>query len=639
MTLLMAAGLLMACPSDPPAPDASAVDASGDGAGSPDATPDPGPPADPRCCSDGLCGFGEACIQGSCLPAPGASGCYKDSECGPGQQCQDAVVCETCGVETPTCAPHAGQCRYPAGCCNGPADCAAGEVCVQGTCQGPPADTQRCWAASHCAAGLACEAVPACPCGVSGCTAEPGWCAVPGVCCIVDAECGPGGRCVAGACQAAPSDGACYADADCGPSRACAGASLCPCGSTACSVPTTAGRCVDPAAAACLTSADCGATRLCLEGATCATAPSDGACFFDGHCGVGRLCQGAVVCPDGQTCEAPTAPGTCVTQATACQADADCPVAMTCVVPDRAYCPGEGEPAEGVCVAAVDSACWTSDQCPLDRHCTGESICTSPIGCTEPNRPGFCETFPYKGDCCDSHRDCGAGYECRNSNSTISCPPNGTSVCLPKVDYGESCWNYFDCPAGMVCNMSRICACNARCGKSHEGTCQLASEQTCNSNSDCGTDSTCARNLECLFNPCFPTDNCSLGGLCMPTQLGLCWGHSSCGEDMYCKGLKLCPANTECPDNDQPGECAPQEEIGGCCTSYFACGAGLRCMSAVNKDECILDVSSTCVPYGKYNEVCYADEDCAPNRKCVGASICACGQDGCTPKAGSCALF
>ena len=101
-----------------------------------------------------------------------------------------------------------------------------------------------------------------------------------------------------------------------------------------------------------------------------------------------------------------------------------------------------------------------------------------------------------------------------------------------------------------------------------------------------------------------------------------------------------CPADATCPEVDKPGLCAPEEEAGGCCDSYFACGTGLRCVSAVSKTSCKLDVSAICVPFGVFNSACYTDEECSPNRECSGQQMCACGLEGCDtpPKPGNCVL-
>ena len=647
-----ALGGVMGCSSSAaaPSPDASVDADAADGADSVhgDAAADGTATADtgPGCCAPGTCSPGQRCLQGRCHTAPGQGSCFLDGDCKPGQVCDAPTVC-ACGDDA--CEPSPGTCLYPPPCCNGDDDCAGGApagTCFEGTCQATPAGT--CWADRQCPTGQVCEGVRSCPCGLSpgdpGCEgpAAPGYCALAGACCVGDAECGGGGSCVAGGCVPKPSAGRCYADAQCDAGQVCAGAYECPCdGDAACAVATTPGWCMAPSEAVCTKADQCGEAGFCAahEGAAaCAPLPAPGGCLEDANCGLGRTCYGASW--DGGTPN----PGVCRTEARACQDDAGCGPGMRCVLADRGWCAAPGvapaPPAEGLCVPLADDGCWAKADCLPFERCTAEVICDDPAGCDAPNKPGFCTSPPLEGDCCTSHKECGPGYECRNSDTTMTCPPMDTATCLPVPDYGDSCWNFMDCPAGMVCNRVHVCPCNARCWRSHEGACELASEQYCNSDIDCGGEYTCARDLECLFNPCISSDDCGLGGECHLTLPGQCWSHAECGEGSYCKGLSLCPSDTTCPDNDQPGQCAPQEDAGACCQSYFACGAGLRCLSTVTKTECKLDPSSVCVPFGTYNQDCFSDADCAPNRQCVGAKVCACGVQSCTdaPQAGTCQI-
>jgi len=633
----MASGLT-ACPSnDPPptSPDVTAPDVTTDAADT-TADADTGPGEQEGCCDiTGVCALGEICIEGVCHPAPN-SGCYFDGACNPGQTCQDAERCTTCGPDS-SCNPVVGECLYGAGCCNADSECGAEEVCAEGVCRTRPTGEGACWTNAQCDAGLVCEGGDSCPCGVSGCTATPGYCGLAGACCLTDKECGDG-VCVAGSCQEKPAAGSCFADSDCTDGKICAGAALCECGSTSCKVPTTPGTCLDAAEVVCQTHNDCDDGWICLAGVACGVQVTPEQCYLDAHCGPTGQCDGGVVCPQGETCEAPTQKGLCLTKPVACTTDSECKPGLRCAIPDTYYCPGEDDPVEGVCVPELDEGCWNNDDCSGQLRCASEFICTDPEGCAEPHKAGFCFIYPIEGDCCVSHRDCGPGFQCRNNNTTETCPPNATAVCVPEPVIGETCYNYFDCPAGLVCNNAFICACNARCWRSMMGDCELPSEQFCNANTDCGTDSTCARDWECLFNPCFNTQDCALGGKCQKDKPGQCWSHYDCEADHYCKGLAICPSNTTCPQNDEPGVCAPEEEAGACCNSYFACGDGTRCVSAATNTECVLDVSSTCVPFTQFNVTCYSDEDCADSRYCEGQVVCPCGAEDCTPQEGNCVL-
>jgi len=633
-------------------PNATADAAADADAGADASQPDGTHEADtgPGCCSPGTCAPGQRCLQGRCHTVPGEGSCLLDDDCRPGQVCDEPTVC-ACDDEA--CEPNPGRCLYPPPCCNADDECAGDgttKVCFEGRCEATAPGT--CWDDRQCPDGQVCEGVTSCPCGLSpgdpGCEGEaaPGYCALPGACCAGDAECGPGGACVAGGCVPKPSPGRCFADADCGAGEVCAGAYECACdGDGPCAVSTTPGWCLAPGEAACTRADQCGEARLCVAhegGALCVPVPPPEGCYEDANCGAGRTCYGATWSGDGAGPGAAPTPGVCHTETRACQDDAGCGPGMRCVLPDRGWCAAPGvapaPPAQGLCVPLTDDGCWAKGDCLPFERCTGEVICDDPAGCDAPNHAGYCTNPPLEGDCCTSHQECGPGYECRNADTTMTCPPMDTATCLPVPDYGDSCWNFMDCPTGMVCNRVFVCPCNARCWRSREGACELASEQFCNSNIDCGGEYTCARDLECLFNPCISSDDCGLGGKCHLTLPGQCWSHAECGDGNYCKGLSLCPSDTTCPDNDQPGQCAPQEEAGACCQSYFACGPGLRCLSTVTKTECELDPSSVCVPFGTFNQDCFSDADCAANRKCVGAKVCPCGVSSCTdpPQAGSC---
>lgn len=625
------------CPASTPAPDIKDVSVT-DTADTADGTaPDTAGEPVGCCAISGVCPLGELCISGVCHVTPG-SGCYYDGECSPGQTCNDSELCTTCGPDS-TCEAKVGACKYGAGCCNSNGDCGGGERCVEGTCRPKPPAEGTCWDDSHCTGELVCEGGESCPCGVSGCTAEPGYCGTAGVCCSGDQEC-DGAVCVAGACHQAPTAGSCFADTDCDSGKVCAGAALCPCGSEeSCKVLTTAGTCLDAADVVCQAHSDCDDGWVCLGGVACGPNLGPNECYLDSHCGLSAICDGGSVCPDGDTtCETPTSKGLCLTLPQVCDNESDCGPGLRCVVPDIFVCPDTDAPTEGICVPEKDEGCWSNNDCPFNLRCASEEICVDPAGCADSHYAGFCDTFPQEGDCCVSHADCASDHECRNNNTTATCPPNATAVCVPKPTLGEECYNYFDCPAGLVCNNAFICACNARCWRSRMGDCALPSEQYCNADTDCGTDSTCARDWECLSNPCYNTNDCALGGKCQADAVGQCWAHHQCESGQFCKGLKVCPSNTTCPQNDEAGSCAPKDDVGACCDSYYACAPGTRCVSAASNTECKLDVSSTCVPLTVFNQTCFTDEDCAESRKCDGQTVCACGQQDCTPAEGTCVL-
>ncbi len=606
----------------------------------PDATtPDAAPERAVGCCPQGICPTSEACYAGACLPvARGEDACYLAAECAPGQICAGAVTC-ACGE---TCEPTAGRCAWPEGCCNADTDCAAGQRCEGGRCLDAPRD--GCWADGDCAAGRACEGAKVCGCGDSGCESTPGWCALPGVCCVLDAECGPDGQCLDGRCVAEPAGDSCWRDADCGGAETCRGASTCPCtpgaGDVAnCALPSTPVRCEGPDNTCCSADADCGAGELCVEGRGCLPRPDVAAnsCWVDGHCGAGRVCEGATLCDCNEADCAPRA-GTCRTEVIACNPDSSqCPAGLKCVVPDRAFCPGEASPEEGVCVPLNDEGCWTSDDCNPNVRCGAEVVCLTEGGCEAPNRPGICDTKVRKWDCCNSHRECGPGLECRNQNSSQTCPPSGSAVCVPIPDAGRTCWNYDDCPDGLACQKVVICGCNGRCFFNRIGQCEAPT--FCEADTDCGDFMACARDVECILSPCSSVTTCPFGGTCQERVEGRCWNHETCETGEYCAGLQICPPDTTCAYPDTPGLCAPRADLGECCSSYKGCKPGLRCVSGGLGSSCSLDTTSVCVPATAVGGLCYTDEDCDRSEFCEGEHVCPCGLEGCEgdPRPGRCA--
>ncbi len=589
-----------------------------------------------RCCPLGVCAQGQSCVAGACLPTLGIGQCYYDGECDAGQVCNGATACGCGDID---CTPRAGSCGYPAGCCNTSGDCDGSERCIEGRClEQPPSG--ECYTDSSCSAGEVCEGATSCPCGVDGCEAAPGVCGIEGVCCKTDGECGPGGVCRHGGCVEAPTSGQCYGDDDCSGSDVCHGAARCPCGAD-CSIATSPGVCGAAGSLCCAADSDCLGGEICVEGRGCVPSPSvlaeDDGCYVDGHCGHGRVCLGAELCECGDaSCE--MVAGNCWTGHQPCVDEGDCGVGLTCRIVDPLYCPGAGEPTEGLCVPEADGGCWATDECHQDLRCGEEEVCLDPQGCDEPNVKGSCLEKVLLRDCCSSHVECEEGTTCRNQNSSVTCPPNSSSVCLSVPELGVTCWNRDDCPEGLVCNRAWICGCNGKCRRSSEGSCE---EPTfCQDNLDCATDELCARDTECINSPCTTTSTCDPGGQCQPIIEGLCWTHSECGDGNYCEGVRVCPPNGDCLVPDAPGECAPRRQLGECCTSHRGCDSGMRCISVAADTACILDFSSVCVPAVASNLACYADEDCGPNQHCAGSQICPCGVESCEgdPIPGTCVV-
>lgn len=649
VTLLAFAFVVGACgggDGDAATETATRPDTSGDVA---DTTPDVDPNAT-ACCAVGNCADpAMECVTGACVPKRGDDGCYFDGQCQDGKTCQGATFC-ACGATD--CDAIAGHCAYAVGCCAGDGDCGGGEVCERGMCRttpSGPAGERACWRDGQCGAGEVCEGVIAAPCGANT-PSTPGHCGLAGACCASDAEC-RGGVCAEGRCLERPAAGACWGDGDCGGDDVCLGATVCPCtpgaGSSdraggACAVPSTPGRCGERAAACCADDGDCAAGELCVAG-ECGRAPvrDDNECWVDEHCGLGRTCVGASLCGCNEDGCTDSTIGHCTTDVLACATTADCPVAMHCVDPDQEDCTALGldNPAGGVCVADGDVGCWQKSDCATDLRCGSEKICLDhEHGCEAENVAGECRDMLKRWDCCDSHKECPAGYECRNQDTSLTCPPTSSAVCLEAPIFGEGCWNVEDCPAGLSCHRVWVCGCNGKCFFNRQGNCEPPSN--CQSNSDCGEGFVCALDPECFYSPCTTAATCRSGGQCQEKVEGGCWTHDECGAGNYCEGLKVCPPDTECVLPDQPGICAPRAGLGECCSSFRGCQPGLRCLSPAQRSGCKVDNTSVCVPAVTPGASCYGDEDCDPEQRCEGASICPCGLETCDhpPESGTCVV-
>jgi len=594
------------------------------------------------CCPFGTCPNGQSCYGDSCMATPTADGgCYFDGQCPRGATCEGETTC-TCGELS--CEATAGQCRFPTGCCNSVDECGSGADCVNGSCVNLSALDGNCWSNTQCSGGTVCEGARVCACGDEACEDVPGVCAEPGACCATNQECGVGGSCVEGRCVPAPADGSCWADTDCSGDETCLGEVTCPCVSGAggewnCAKLPVAGRCGAAETACCSNDSDCGAGNICLEGRACvpALAPATDTCYLDGQCGAGRVCQGATVCGCNEDGCQGSVVGQCHTPVIKCSGDGECPVATKCTISDRAYCPNGPEANEGICVPLNDEGCYNSSECNPNVRCGAEVICDRAEGCRAPNHPGICDTKVRKWDCCNSHLECGAGLECRNQNTSQTCPPNASAICVPIPVPGESCWNVNDCPQGLACQRTITCGCNARCRYNRIGQCELPTN--CQANIDCGTESVCARDAECILSPCSSVSTCPFGGTCQDKVEGFCWNHESCASGEYCEGLKVCPPDTTCPYPNSPGVCQTRAQLGECCTSYKGCVPGLRCTSPGTGTGCTLDTTSVCVPATAIQGTCYGDEDCDRTEFCQGEEVCPCGLEDCegAPRPGTCA--
>jgi hypothetical protein len=232
-------------------------------------------------CQEGLCAW-------ECAPdptEPPESECMSDSDCGPGEVCQQESWCPPCVDEVPGCL---APC-YAYGICEEvdplPAACYSDSDCGEfANCN----ITNDCCAPPGCQPGLVCPDVCV-ACGV--CEADDG-------CCAGDADCGPGSVCISGVCQIAPQPGSCWSADDCHPGQECWGVITCPCGAWCFAAPQP-GTCkwVDPPQIDCLDDSECPEGFYCEISSDCGgwnntPQPPPVPCYAWGEClPMGQECQ------------------------------------------------------------------------------------------------------------------------------------------------------------------------------------------------------------------------------------------------------------------------------------------------------------------------------------------------------------
>ena len=219
-------------------------------------------------CSSGIdCAGGLGCVSGACVP------CGTNADCAGGRVClsvDGGATCAACSSSAQcdsglVCA--GGVC----GVCATDAQCPGGELCQAGVCA-RCASTYDCHLELCDPQGLGCVACNDPRAVTAGLKCQSGTCLADGRCtsCATDADCGPTGSCVYGACSYPPPDGG---TGDGGTPAAC---------------PAT-----------------CPAGQVCL-GTVCAP------------------CSGPGQCPSGQVCDAAGASGVAGCRPGACDPTVGC---------------------------------------------------------------------------------------------------------------------------------------------------------------------------------------------------------------------------------------------------------------------------------------------------------------------------
>ncbi|MDX2023152.1 MAG: hypothetical protein SF187_23155 [Deltaproteobacteria bacterium] len=359
------------------------------------------------------CSANEQCLSGACVDGV----CCGQKQCGTCAACNLRGSVGTCAPvplgEPDTNAPlpceneqtcdGEGTCRNSAGhMCRADADCAHGH-CIDGLCCSS-ACTGACEVCSAPGHEGSCVPRPSGSIGGGAGCANGGVCDGAGMCgprCKVDADCGAGEGCIAGACIRRSVDGAL-----CETSNVCA-----------------SGNCTD--GHCCRTS--CGPCMQCTgAGGTCVPRPAgsqDGAPHY--------TCTGKYSC-DGR--------GTCGrSNGQICSRDTDCATGH-CV---SGICCNSA--CGGACQNCGDGTCKSITNAVDPRGCSGSVMCDARGACTKVN-----------GQRCSVSAECASGFcvdgACCNSACNESCFSCGTGTCTLRVNTTDA-----QCTGGRRCDASGLC--------------------------------------------------------------------------------------------------------------------------------------------------------------------------------------
>ena len=465
-------------------------------------------------CSDGVCcdkpcgGPCEACTaakkgsgtNGTCGPI--ANGTDPDTECA-AQACSSSLI-----TKAQVCN-GAGACRgdgtiscglyacVGTGCqtsCAADTACAASAFCSGTTCTadfdvGSPCVRNAQCKTDACADGVCCDRACTGPC--EACTATRKGSGTDGTCSNVAAGTDPRDRCAADS-----SPGSCASDGMCDGSGTCRLYRLkgTPCGVTACTSGTVAGKTCSGAGTCDTAATPCAPYRCDASGTACATsctanADCDGAyCSSKGTCVAslpnGEKCSGAKectsgICIDGYCCNA-----ACGGSCEACDAkgaEGVCSPIAGAPHGGRAACATDSKECAGTCEGKVgtctypDAAKLCGSGCSDAKiaRCDGRGTCGAPASC-----PDFfkCADGTTCRTTCTTDSHCTIGYRCESGKCVAasakcsddrkqSIPVGGTPtdcdpyLCTVKTGLcAQLCESAADCALGYECGSDRTCA-------------------------------------------------------------------------------------------------------------------------------------------------------------------------------------
>jgi MYXO-CTERM domain-containing protein len=347
-------------------------------------------------------------------------------------------------------------------------------------------------------------------------------------------------------------------------------------------------------------------------------------CTQDSQCSSGLYCRG----PAGGTSKICTR---------VCSAsNTSCPTGYTCQ---------NASPSGMACLTPVGAA----DLC---KFCTAGSDCST----------GNCVTDGQRNWCthnCTVDADCGTGYSCVPSATSLVCVPN-TSCPVPQCSTGADCAIGYGCVGGMCtatgnpgdrCEISLYCKscsicigtyqeayCRSCCGgATGTGGCQGCTNTSCPTGFTCyslsvGTDQVCAPSGVPLCQACDAQTPCQSGlqcvnqrchSSCNPTNPGTCQacyatgtttGFCACPDEVAqtgqacgqtSQGLRVCVTGNVCVGD--PPTCRAQCTLGNDAT----CPGGQSCQSVGGHAVCIQGSVA-----GQLCAGCENGVGCAPGLTC-----------------------
>ena len=521
-------------------------------------------------CMDGLVATdtdGDGCND-SCQPE-----CLDDSDCKPGQLCEQTAICPPCVDAIPACD---APCLLGGVCTDAcpQIKCQAGYVAVDTDYDGCyESCLMACESGADCGPGQTCEPYYDCPCVGPLCLVA---CFPVNVCvggCEVEILCVDGTKPVdsdGDGCNDTCEPG-CATDSDCKPGQTCEQTAVCPpCadGSPACDVPCMLGGvCVDA----------CPQIK-CEAGYAAVDLDYDGcydSCLM--------ACETGTDCAPGQTCEP--------------YYDCGCtsPFCLIACFP-IGVCMG-GCDVEILCVAGTEPVDTDGDGC----HDACKTPCEDACDCYD---AGLDFETPCAALCptCDNYWTCGdAGY-CEAECGPV---PWDTQLCKE-----SECQSDDECKPYQTCEVTTVCPCSGT-DPACLAPCWLIGECVDFAGGCCETDADCAGDgTSCVASVCKEDP-----------PMGQCWGDDDCYGDEYCSGSSVCPCGAACFAPDQPGQCTspyPACEPDGSCKEGSSC----ECLSSPSCPMC--DVCwFGCVPNDDPEPTgCYGDNDCPAGAKCNAADIC-----------------